>query len=399
MKYNPHDYQKYATDFVLEHPVAAIFLDCGMGKSVITLTAIYELLYNSFEVRKVLVIAPLRVARDTWPAEIEKWDHLNGLTYSVVIGTEPERKEALRKSAGIYLINRENVDWLINKSGFPFDFDMVVIDELSSFKSASAKRFKSLLKVRPKVKRIVGLTGTPSSNGLMDLWAEFRILDMGERLGRYITHYRMNFFVPDKRNQQMIFSYKPRPGAEDAIYRLISDITISMKSADFLKMPECIMNEVEVKLSEKEWSVYDELRQEMVVSLEDEEIDAANAAALSGKLLQMTNGAIYNEEKSVFHIHDRKLDALEDLIEGANGVTGKPPVPLQTKNKRKRGTSCENSSFFVFRISTRPASLLARLFHLGNPLFAFFRKLLRPWKQVLQKIQIRIVHVFRNLGQ
>lgn len=319
MKYNPHDYQKYATNFVLEHPVAAIFLDCGMGKSVITLTAIYELLYNRFEVGKVLVIAPLRVARDTWPAEIEKWDHLKGLTYSVVIGTESERKEALRKSAGIYLINRENVDWLINKSGFPFDFDMVVIDELSSFKSASAKRFKSLLKIRPKVKRIVGLTGTPSSNGLMDLWAEFRILDMGERLGRYITHYRNNFFMPDKRNQQMIFSYKPRPGAEDAIYRLISDITISMKSADFLKMPECIMNEVEVKLSENEWSVYDELRQEMVVSLEDEEIDAANAAALSGKLLQMANGAIYNEEKEVFHIHNRKLDALEDLIEGANG--------------------------------------------------------------------------------
>lgn len=319
MKYNPHDYQKYATNFVLEHPVAALLLEMGLGKSVITLTAIYELLYNRFEVGKVLVIAPLRVARDTWPAEIEKWDHLKGLTYSVVIGTESERKEALRKSAGIYLINRENVDWLINKSGFPFDFDMVVIDELSSFKSASAKRFKSLLKVRPKVKRIVGLTGTPSSNGLMDLWAEFRILDMGERLGRYITHYRNNFFVPDKRNQQMIFSYKPRPGAEDAIYRLISDITISMKSADFLKMPECIMNEVEVKLSEKEWSVYDELRQEMVVSLEDEEIDAANAAALSGKLLQMANGAVYNEEKSVFHIHDRKIDALEDLIEGANG--------------------------------------------------------------------------------
>lgn len=319
MKYNPHDYQIYATNFVLEHPVAAVLLEMGLGKSEITLTAIFELLYNRFEVGKVLVIAPLRVARDTWPAEIEKWDHLKGLTYSVVIGTESERKEALRKSAGIYLINRENVDWLINKSGFPFDFDMVVIDELSSFKSASAKRFKSLLKVRPKVKRIVGLTGTPSSNGLMDLWAEFRILDMGERLGRYITHYRNNFFVPDKRNQQMVFSYKPRSGAEDAIYRLISDITISMKSADFLKMPECIMNEVEVNLSEKEWSVYDELRQEMVVSLEDEEIDAANAAALSGKLLQMANGAIYNEEKSVFHIHDRKLDALEDLIEGANG--------------------------------------------------------------------------------
>lgn len=319
MKYNPHEYQKYATEFILNHPVAAVLLEMGLGKSVITLTAIYELMLNRFEVGKVLVIAPLRVARDTWPAEIEKWDHLKGLTYSVVIGTESDRKAALRQKANLYLINRENVDWLITKSGHPFDYDMVVIDELSSFKSASAKRFKSLLKVRPKIKRIVGLTGTPSSNGLMDLWAEFRLLDMGERLGRFITHYRNNFFVPDKRNQQMVFSYKPRPGAEDAIYRLISDITISMKSADFLKMPECIMNEVEVKLSEKEWSVYDELRQEMVVSLEDQEIDAANAAALSGKLLQMANGAIYNEEKEVFHIHDRKLDALEDLIEGANG--------------------------------------------------------------------------------
>ncbi len=213
------------------------------------------------------------------------------------------------------------MDWLINKSGFPFDFDMVVIDELSSFKSASAKRFKSLLKIRPKVKkRIVGLTGTPSSNGLMDLWAEFRILDMGERLGRYITHYRMNFFVPDKRNQQMIFSYKPRPGAEDAIYRLISDITISMKSADFLKMPECIMNEVEVKLSEKEWSVYDELRQEMVVSLEDEEIDLCKCKMLfQANFCRWLMVLSITKKKSVFHIHDRKLDALEDLIEGANG--------------------------------------------------------------------------------
>lgn len=319
MIYVPHDYQTFATEFIIEHSISAVLLEMGLGKSVITLTAIKELLYNSFDVSKVLVIAPLRVARDTWPAEIEKWDHLNGLTYSVVIGTEKERTAALSKKADIYLINRENVDWLINKSGVPFDFDMVVIDELSSFKSASAKRFKSLLKVRPKIKRIVGLTGTPSSNGLMDLWAEFRLLDMGERLGRYISSYRMNYFVPDKRNQQMIFSYKPKAGAEEAIYKRISDITISMKSADFLEMPECVINEVEVKLSEKEWSAYDELRQEMVVSLGEEEIDAANAAALSGKLLQMANGAIYNENKEVFHIHDRKLDALEDLIEGANG--------------------------------------------------------------------------------
>lgn len=319
MQYNPHEYQTYATNFILEHPVAAVLLEMGLGKSVITLTAIYELMLNRFEVEKVLVIAPLRVARDTWPAEIEKWEHLKGLTYSVAIGTEAERLAALKRPAHLYLINRENVDWLITKSGIPFDYDMVVIDELSSFKSYAAKRFKSLLKVRPRVKRMVGLTGTPSGNGLMDLWAEFRVLDMGQRLGRYITHYRNNFFVPDKRNQQMIFSYKPKPGAEEAIYKLISDITISMKSADFLKMPECIINEVPVVLSEKEWSVYHDLREDMVVALKDEEIDAVNAAALSGKLLQMANGAVYNEEKEVIRIHDRKLDALEDLIEGANG--------------------------------------------------------------------------------
>ena len=319
MRYNPHEYQNYATNFILEHPVAAVLLEMGLGKSVITLTAIYELMLNRFEVEKVLVIAPLRVARDTWPAEIEKWEHLRGLTYSVAIGTEAERIAALKRPAHLYLINRENVDWLITKSHLPFDYDMVVIDELSSFKSYAAKRFKSLLKVRPRVKRMVGLTGTPSGNGLMDLWAEFRVLDMGQRLGRYITHYRNNFFVPDKRNQQMIFSYKPKPGAEDAIYKLISDITISMKSADFLKMPECIINEVPVALSEKEWSVYQALKEDMVVDLKTEEIDAVNAAALSGKFLQMANGAVYNEEKEVIRIHDRKLDALEDLIEGANG--------------------------------------------------------------------------------
>ena len=319
MQYKAHEYQKFATQFILSNPIAAVFLEMGLGKSVITLTALFDLCLDQFLIRKVLVIAPLRVARDTWPLEIEKWNHLDGLTYSVAVGTEGERISALTKPADVYLINRENVDWLINKSGYSFDFDMVVIDELSSFKSYQAKRFRSLLKARPKVKRIVGLTGTPSSNGLMDLWAEFRLLDFGERLGRYITQYRMNFFVPDKRNQQIIFSYKPKPGAEDAIYQQISDITVSMKSADFLQMPKCVINEVEVKLSEKERIIYDELKREMVVSLGEEEIDASNAATLSGKLLQMANGAIYNEEKSVLHIHDRKLDALEDLIEGANG--------------------------------------------------------------------------------
>ena len=232
MKYAPHDYQAYATNFILEHPISAILLDMGLGKSVITLTAINDLLFNSFEIHKILVIAPLRVARDTWPAELEKWEHLHELTYSVAVGSEVQRRAALLQKADIYIINRENVEWLVEKSGLPFDYDMLVVDELSSFKSYQAKRFRSLMKVRPKVKRVVGLTGTPSSNGLMDLWAQFRLLDMGKRLGRFITHFRSDYFLPDKRNQQIVFSYKPKPGAEDAIYRLVSDITISMKSTD-----------------------------------------------------------------------------------------------------------------------------------------------------------------------
>lgn len=319
MKYSPYEYQSYATDFILRHPAAAVFLDMGLGKSVITLTAIFDLCLDSFLVRKVLVIAPLRVARDTWPDEIQKWDHLHGLTYSVALGTEAERKAALMRRASVFIINRENVQWLVEESGLPFDYDMVVIDELSSFKSYQAKRFRSLLKVRPTVSRIVGLTGTPSGNGLMDLWAEFRILDMGKRLGRFITRFRTTYFTPDKRNGQVVFSYKPLPGAEDAIYRQISDITISMKAADHLTMPECVMSEVKVKLSEKEREVYDRFKRELVVSLKGEEIDAGNAAALSGKLSQMANGAVYGENKRVLPIHERKLDALEDLIEAANG--------------------------------------------------------------------------------
>lgn len=319
MKFVPHEYQAYTTDFILTHPISAILLSMGLGKSVITLTAIHELCLNSFEVRKTLIIAPLRVATSTWPAEIQKWDHLQGLTFSVAVGTEAERKAALRQRASVYIINRENIQWLIEGSGLPFDYDMVVIDELSSFKSYQAKRFRSLMKARPHVRRIVGLTGTPSSNGLMDLWAEFRLLDMGKRLGRFITHYRDEFFTPDKRNQQTVFSYKPRPGAEDEIYRRIADITISMRSTDYLKMPECVMNEVPVTLSGPEHEVYTQMKNDLVVSLNGEEIDAVNAAALSGKLCQMANGAVYGDEKRVVHIHDRKLDALEDLIEGANG--------------------------------------------------------------------------------
>lgn len=319
MKYKPHEYQVYATEYILNHPIAAVLLDMGLGKSVITLTAIFDLTLDSFLVRKVLVIAPLRVARDTWPAEIEKWDHLKGLKYTLAVGSEVKRKTAFMERAQVYIINRENVEWLITRSGIPFDFDMVVIDELSSFKSHQAKRFKSLMRVRPKVKRIVGLTGTPSSNGLMDLWAQYRLLDMGQRLGRFIGRYREDYFVPDKRNQQVIFSYKPKPGAEEEIYKLISDITISMKGTDYLKLPDLVINEVPVKLSEKEMKTLDTMKRDLITTVKGEEITAANAAALSGKLLQMANGAVYDDHGTVLHIHDRKLDALEDLIEAANG--------------------------------------------------------------------------------
>lgn len=319
MVFKPHDYQRYAIDFILNHEEAAVLLDMGLGKTAITLTAIHSLCLDSFEVGRVLVIAPLRVARDTWPAEIQKWDHLRGLTCSVAVGTAQERRAALMQPTHIHIINRENVQWLIDESGIPWQYDMVVIDELSSFKSHRTRRFRALLKVRSKIKRIVGLTGTPSSNGLMDLWAEFRLLDMGKRLGRFITHYRDEFFVPDRRNGMQVFSYKPKPGAETEIYRRISDITISMKSTDYLKMPECVMNAVPVHLSEAERRIYRQLQKDLVVSLAGTEIDAQNAAALSGKLTQMADGAVYAEDGRVLHIHDRKLDALEDLIEGANG--------------------------------------------------------------------------------
>ena len=286
---------------------------------MLTLTSISNLLFDSFKVHKVLVVAPLRVARDTWPQELEKWSHLDHLIWSVAVGTEAERKAALLKKADIYIINRENVQWLVEDSGIPFTYDMVIIDELSSFKNHKAKRFKALMKVRPRIKRMVGLTGTPTGNGLMDLWAEFRLLDMGKRLGRFIGKYRDDYFIPDKRNGQIIFSYKPLPFAEDAIYRQISDITISMKSTDHLKMPELISSEYPVKLSEPERKRYEELKRDLVLQLPGGDITAANAASLSGKLSQMANGAVYSDTQEIIRIHDRKLDALEDLIEAANG--------------------------------------------------------------------------------
>lgn len=321
MKYEPHDYQRYATKYIESHSVAAVFFDMGLGKTSITLTALNDLLFDYFDAHRILVVAPLRVARNTWSDEIEKWDHLKDLQFSIAVGTEAERLSALKRQADIYIINRENLQWLIEKSDVPFDFDMVVIDELSSFKNHQAKRFKSLMKVRPKVKRMVGLTGTPSSNGLMDLFAEFKILDMGARLGRFIGQYRMTYFKPDKMNGPIVYSYKPLLGAEQAIYEKISDITISMKAADHLKMPELINSKYLVHLSEKEKKKYEDMKAELVLALPEGEITAANAASLSGKLSQMANGAVYADDESILSIHDRKLDALEDIIEAANGKT------------------------------------------------------------------------------
>ena len=320
MEFKPHDYQKYATEFIESHPIAAVILQMGLGKTVCTLTAIEHLMYDTFEVSKVLIVAPLRVAKVTWSDEIDKWDHLSHLTYSVAVGSEKERLSALKKKADLYMINRENLQWLIEKSGLPFDYDMVVLDELSSFKSWQSKRFRAFMKVRPKVQRVVGLTGTPSSNGLMDLFAEFKCLDMGERLGRFITQYRNAFFIPDRMNGQVVYSYKPRPFAEEEIYRRIGDITISMKALDHLKMPELIENRYPVYMDDGEKQQYESMKKDLILPyLENEAITAANAAALSGKLCQMANGAVYSDVGSVVHIHDRKLDALEDIIEAAQG--------------------------------------------------------------------------------
>lgn len=319
MKYEPYEYQTYATRFIEEKPESAIFLDCGLGKTSITLTAIDHLMFDSFDVRRVLVIAPIRVAKFSWPDELQKWDHLKDLTFAVAVGTPKQRMEALESGADIVIINRENVQWLIEKSGYRWDFDMCVLDEASSFKNHQAKRFRSLLKVRPKIKRIVALTGTPSSNGLMDLWAPFRLIDRGERLERFIGRYRAKYFEPDRMNGQVVYSYRLLPGADREIYDRISDITISMKAKDHIRMPELVSSEYRVFLSEAEAQEYQSMVDDFVLQLPGREITAANAGVLSGKLSQMANGAIYDEEKDVTCLHERKLDALEDIIESANG--------------------------------------------------------------------------------
>ena len=324
MKFKPHDYQSYCIEYIKTHPVAALFLDMGLGKTAITLTAMRDLMLDDLVVSKALVIAPLRVARDTWPTEVQKWEHLSDLDVSVIVGDLKTRTAALNHRAMIYIINRENVKWLVEyyeKNGLRWDFDCVIIDELSSFKNYQSQRFKWLRKVRPFVKRWIGLTGTPTSNGLMDLWAEIGILDGGERLGRFIGRFRDSYFKAGSMNPNtgVVFSYVPRKGAEQQIYERISDITISMKALDYLQMPECICVNHEVEMNARERKLYDQLKTDLIIPTDDGDIDAANAAALSNKLLQMSNGAVYDENKEPRFIHSRKLEMLEDLIEAANG--------------------------------------------------------------------------------
>ena len=341
MELKLHEYQRYAADFIVENPLSALFLDCGLGKTAITLTALAELMLGRFEIRKVLVVAPLRVGMNVWPQEIQQWDCFHEFTYAVAIGTEKQRKAALRQNAMITIINRENVTWLLSKSGETLDFDMLVIDEMSSFKHHTSQRFKALVQMRHHFKWVVGLTASPATNGLIDLWAQFRILDLGKRLGRFIGKFRDTYFDPGKTNGMIVYSYIPKPGSEKRIYGLIDDITVSMKATDHLKMPECLYRQHHVVMSPAEYEDYEKLKRDMVVSLRyappesalgdtrDEDSDyheedtieltAANAAVLSGKLLQMANGAVYDEDKKALYLHDRKLDALEDLVEAANG--------------------------------------------------------------------------------
>ncbi|MTD91128.1 DEAD/DEAH box helicase [Corynebacterium hiratae] len=322
MKYIPHDYQRHTTQFIIDHPESAIFLGMGMGKTISTLTAINDLIRNRFETQRVLVIAPIRVARDTWPTELNKWDHLAGLTVSPIIGTAKQRETATNRQADIYTIGRENIPWLVKHHGNRWPYDMVIIDELSSFKNPQAKRFKALKKVRPKIHRIVGLTGTPAPNSLLDIWAPFRLIDNGQRLGKYITHYRDQYFTPGRRNGTIVYNWNLRPGADQAIYDNIGDITVSMRTTDYLQLPEATHQHITVQLPTKARKHIDTLKRDLVLDLDDDTIDAANAATLSLKLQQLAGGAIYNEAGDDYiTIHDEKIQALTELVDQAAGNT------------------------------------------------------------------------------
>ena len=317
MQFQPHDYQIIAMDWIRERPYAGLFLDMGMGKTAVALTVANELLYDSFDVRKVLVIAPKKVAEDTWSRETAKWDHLRHLRISKVLGSREQRFAALAREADIYVINRENVVWLVETLGAEWDFDMVIVDELSSFKNHRAKRFRALRKVRPLIKRLIGLTGTPVPNGYMDLWAEVYLLDRGERLGKTITQYRNQYFYSVMLPGFQL--YKLRAGAEDEINERVADICLSMKAKDYLKMEEPLRIDVPVVLSNREMGRYKTMERDAVLAVMDHEIVGVNAAAVTTKLLQMANGAVYDDRGQVAHIHDQKLERLAELVEGANG--------------------------------------------------------------------------------
>ena len=320
MKFIPHKYQEYSIDYVLSHPICALLLTMGLGKSVIVLTALLTLLKQG-KVRRVLIIAPLRVARQSWPLEIMKWDHTRALSYAVAVGSEKERRKALDQGATITIINRENVPWLVEKyfggEVTRWPFDCVIVDELQSFKNHKAKRYKALFSVRPFMKRVIGLTGTPGS--LIDLWGEMRLLDQGQRLGRFITAYRDRWFEPDQLNYHtgQVYSYKPKRHAEEAIYSKIKDITVSMDAVSNLDMPPVIYTDTVVQLSASERKKYDGLKKDMALRLDEGTITAVTAGVLANKLRQMSDGVVYGEESKTITIHERKLDALEDLVESA----------------------------------------------------------------------------------
>lgn len=320
-KFIPHDYQEYSIKKIIENNQAGLFLDMGMGKTVSTLTAVSELMHNYFDVQKTLVIAPLRVAKYTWSEEVQKWDHLRYLKISKILGSKKQRLKALNEPADIYIINRENVVWLVEHFEKRWPFDMVVIDELSSFKSNKSKRFRALRKVRPFIKRIVGLTGTPTSNGLIDLWPQLYLLDRGERLGKTITGYRQRYFIPGRSDpsRHIVYEWIPKENAEEKIYEKIGDICVSMKSIDYLDLPDRVDHEIRFNLSPKSREKYERLERDLLLPFKNGDIVADSAAVLSNKLLQMANGAVYDEHGQVRHIHNEKLDALEELIEQANG--------------------------------------------------------------------------------
>ncbi|OIJ17087.1 DEAD/DEAH box helicase [Anaerobacillus alkalilacustris] len=319
MKYKPHQYQEYATQRIIDTPAIALLLEMGLGKTVSTLTAVDLLLNDYFEAGRVLVIAPLRVADDTWAREIEKWDHLSHLRVSKILGSAAQRRKALKDEADIYVINRENVVWLVTELGTKWDFDTVVIDELSSFKNHQSKRFRALRRVRPMIKRIIGLTGTPAPNSLIDLWPQIYLLDQGQRLGKTITGYRDRFFVPGERDGHIVYKWHQKKEAEDRIYEAISDIAVSMKAEDWLDLPPRIDRTVTIKLNDKAQSLYKKLEKELLLEYQDSDVVATTAAVLSNKLLQMASGAVYDEDRGVKEIHEAKLDSLEDTIEAANG--------------------------------------------------------------------------------